>query len=93
MTPTSLRLPEDLKRRVESLAASAGQSTHAYLVDAIATFTAAAVKRREFIAAATASREKTRRTGKAYLAKDVHRYFRDRAAGKNPARPKPVKWR
>ena len=43
--------------------------------------------------AAMASRAKFERTGLGYSADDVDRYMADRAAGKNPKRPKLRKWR
>jgi predicted transcriptional regulator len=33
---TSLKLPDDLKRRIAKLAACSGQTTHAFMVDALA---------------------------------------------------------
>ena len=35
MSGTSLKLPEDLKRRIARLAAKAGQTAHAFMVDAL----------------------------------------------------------
>jgi hypothetical protein len=36
MSATSLKLPDDLKRRIARLAASTGQAPHAFMVDALA---------------------------------------------------------
>jgi hypothetical protein len=46
--------------------------------------------RRDFVAAALASRAEFKRTGKGYRFEDVHRYLDARAAGKKPQRPKPI---
>ena len=36
MSATSLKLPDDLKRRIAKLAASSGQTPHAFMIDALA---------------------------------------------------------
>ena len=36
MAATSLKLPEDLKRRIERLASAANKTPHAFMVDALA---------------------------------------------------------
>jgi predicted transcriptional regulator len=90
MAPTSLRLPPALKERVESLAAEAGKTLHAYLLDTLTSAADRDEKRRDFVAAALASRAEFKRTGKGYRFEDVHRYLDERAAGKKPRRPKPI---
>ena len=35
MQPTTLKLPDELKKRIVALAADAGKSVHAYLIEAI----------------------------------------------------------
>ena len=51
-----------------------------------------AEKRRAFVADALAAENEVKETVLVYRAVDVHLYIRGRAAGKKPARPKPVKW-
>jgi predicted DNA-binding protein len=92
MAPTSLRLPPELKERVENLAAAEGKSLHAYLVETIESATDRAEKRRQFVAAAMASRAEFERTGLGYRAEDFTRYMAERAKGKNPKRPKLINW-
>ena len=48
-------------------------------------------KRRAFIDAANQSLQDFRRTGIAYTHADVMNYVLDKAAGKNPQKPKPIK--
>ena len=48
--------------------------------------------RTSFVADAMAAEKQVQESGKVYRAEDVHRYIRGRAAGRKPARPKPVKW-
>jgi predicted transcriptional regulator len=88
-TTTTLKLPESLKKRIAPLAESAGKTPHAWMVEALETL---AEQPRAFVADALAAEKEVKKTGLVYRAKDVHRYIRARAAGKKPARPKPVKW-
>lgn len=90
-TTTTLKLPEDLKKRIAPLAESAGKTPHAWMVEAIETQAALAEKRSAFVADALAAKEEVERTGLVYRAEDVHRYIRARAAGKKAQRPKLVK--
>jgi predicted DNA-binding protein len=92
MAPTSLRLPPELKERVEKLAAAEGKSLHAYLLETLESATDRAEKRRQFVAAAQVSRDKFERTGLGYRAEDFSRYMTGRAKGKTPKRPKLVNW-
>ncbi len=89
---TTLKLPEDLKKRLGPLAKSAGKTPHAWMIEALETQATLAEKRRGFIDDARAAEKEVDETGRVYRAKDVHRYIRARAAGKQGARPKPVKW-
>jgi predicted transcriptional regulator len=91
-TTTTLKLPDSLKKRIAPLAESAGKTPHAWMVEALETHATLAEKRRTFVADALAAEKDVRKTGLSYRAGDVHRYIRARAAGKKPARPKPVKW-
>ena len=89
---TTLKLPEELKARIAPLAKDAGKSAHAWMVEALQERAALAEKRQSFVADALAAAGDTAASGKAYLAKDVHRYILAGAAGKKLKRPKPVNW-
>ncbi len=89
---TTLKLPEDLKKRLGPLAKSAGKTPHAWMIEALETQATLAEKRRGFIDDARAAEKEVEETGVVYRAEDVHRYIRARAAGKKGARPKPAKW-
>ena len=91
-TTTTLKLPENLKKRIAPLAKSTGKTPHAWMIEALDVQASLAEKRKAFIADALAAEREVRETGVVYRAGDVHRYIRARAAGKNAARPKPVKW-
>jgi len=88
---TSLKIPDELKERVANIAPSVAQTPHAYMVEAIAEKVARDEKREAFLATARESSAHFKRTGIAYTFDDAMRYFFDRAAGKNPAKPKPIK--
>jgi predicted transcriptional regulator len=88
---TTLKLPESLKERVVPLAKAAGKTPHAWMVEAIETQANLAERRKRFVDDALASVAEHNRTGVAYAAEDVRKYFIAKVAGKKPARPKPVK--
>lgn len=90
-TTTSLKLPDDLKEKVSNLAQGVAQTPHAYMVEAIAEKVARDEKRQDFLRAAEESAEEVARTGLVYRAKDVHREFLARAAGKRSKKIRPVK--
>ncbi|HEX6136589.1 MAG TPA: hypothetical protein VF059_02970 [Casimicrobiaceae bacterium] len=93
MPVTSLKLPDDLKRRVTEVVAGTDQSAHAFMIEAIERQTALAEARRRFVADALAAEKAMLRSGKGYHAEDVQRYMRARVAGDGPARPKLTRWR
>lgn len=91
-TTTTLKLPEDLRKRITPLAESAGKTPHAWMVEAIESQAALAERRRAFVAGALAAEKSVGRTGKVYAFEDVSRYMRALANGKAAKRPKPMKW-
>jgi len=60
---TSLKLPSDLKARVEALAEAAGQSPHAFMVEAIERETARAELFERFVTEALEAEEELERSG------------------------------
>jgi len=93
VTTTTLKLPEELRKRVAAAVEGTGQSAHAFMVEAIERQTRLAEQRRGLVADALAAREEADRTGLAYPAGEVHRYMRARARGEKATRPRPRKWR
>ena len=89
---TTLKLPEELKKRLGPLAKSAGKTPHAWMIEALEAQATLAEMRRGFIEDARAAEKEVEKTGVAYRAKDVHAFVRACAAGKKVARPKPVRW-
>ena len=84
---TSLKLPEDLKKKVGDLAQGVAQTPHAYMVEAIAERVARDEKRQSFLEAGLQSAAEFKRTGVAYTHADVKRYLLKRAAGKKTRKP------
>jgi predicted transcriptional regulator len=93
MPVTSLKLPEALKARIARVVENTDQSAHAFMVDAIERQTALAEARKRFVSDAVAAEASMLRSGKGYLANDVHRYMEAKAAGKRSLRPKSKRWR
>jgi len=93
MATTSLKLPDELKRRAIEAAQQQGISPHAFMVAAIEHAASAAEQRARLMAAAKTARYETLEDGEGYTADDVHAYFKARAAGAHAAKPKPSSWR
>ncbi len=90
-TSTTLKLPDDLKRRIAPLARSTGKTPHAWMVEALELHTALAERRKAFVAEALAAEKEAAGSGEVYRAAAVHRYIRARAAGGKARRPKAAK--
>lgn len=88
---TSLKLPDDLKDRVASVAQGVAQTPHAYMVEAIAEKVARDERRQDFLRSARESSAEFKKTGAAYAHKDVKRYFLEKLAGRRPRKPKPIR--
>jgi predicted transcriptional regulator len=93
MTTTSLKLPEDLKKRATNAAHELGVSPHAFMVAAIEQAAKSTEQRVRFIADAKAAKEEMMQTGKGYDADDVHAFLKAKVAGKRSSKPKARSWR
>ena len=93
MSTTSLKLPQELKKRAAAAAQARGITPHAFMVSAIEQAAALAEKRAAFISEAAAARNAMLKTGKGYSAGEVHAYLRSRVGGKPAKRPKAKSWR
>jgi predicted transcriptional regulator len=90
--PTTLKLPEALKRRVTAAARAADKSPHAFMLEAIERQTRLDEERRAFVADAVAARTEAVETGQGFVAADVHRYIAARVRGKTVKPPKARAW-
>jgi predicted transcriptional regulator len=93
MSATSLKLPDDLKRRIVKLAASAGQTPHAFMVEALAREAERSELRQQFAAEAAESEREALGSGKAHSLDAAFDYLAARIGGKNPRRPRARSWR
>ncbi|MBX9961673.1 MAG: hypothetical protein K2Y35_01370 [Burkholderiales bacterium] len=85
---TTLKLPEDLKKRVAKAAGEAGQSPHAFMVEAIERQTQYAERRRAFVGAALAAEEEVARYGLVHDGDEVLAYLQARLNGAKAPRPR-----
>ena len=88
MPAVTLKMPEELKKRINDLAAASGKSPHAFMIDALAAQTAREELRGAFVASALEARQEVARYGQVMEAADVHKWLLARAGGGKAARPR-----
>ena len=93
MSATSLKLPENLKRRIVRLAADAGKTAHAFMVDALAREAERSELRARFAADAAESEREALATGKAHSLGAAFNYLEARVAGTKMRHPRARAWR
>lgn len=89
---TSIKLSEDLKKRVARAVKGTDQSAHAFMVDAIRQETERAEKRRGFLADAYAARAEFQRSRAGYALAEVTTHYRAKLQGKRSRKPKLRSW-
>jgi predicted transcriptional regulator len=89
----SLRLPEDVKKRVAKLAKERELTPHAFMLEAIREKVEAEDARLAFLAEATRRLARMKKAGVGIPSEEVFEYLQRRAAGQKAARPKPRKVR
>ena len=89
-TSTTLKLPEELKFRIASVAQASGRTPHAFMVEALDIQARLAEQRQTFINDALASAAEVDVGGALYAMQDVHDYILARSAGKATKRPKAI---
>jgi predicted transcriptional regulator len=87
MSTTTLRLPDEVKERIDRLAAAQGKSAHALMVDTLDETTAAMERRLEFEAEAARRLDEYRRTGEYYTLDDMRAHVLALARGERPPEP------
>ncbi len=92
MSTTSLKLPDDLKKRAASAAEKLGVSPHAFMVTAIEQAAQATEQRMRFIAEARSARKEMLESGLGLDADEVHAYLKAKVSGEKAAPPKRRKW-
>lgn len=91
--PTSLKIPGELKERIDRLAKQGGESAHALMVRALESAVESMERRAQFIREAEEADRKMDETGIAFAHEDVAAWLRAKVAGKKVKRPRPVPWR
>ena len=89
MSTTTIRLPEELKARVERLAAARGSTVHGFMVEVIAQAADQHELRNDFLAEAQRRCKHMQRTGQFLTHDDLREYAMALARGDKPARPVP----
>lgn len=84
----SLRIPEDVKRRVERLAVARKTTAHAFMLEAVNEKLQAEETKASFQAEAKRRLVQMKKSGSAIPQGEVFEYLRDRAHGKAAVRPK-----
>lgn len=87
MSTTTVRLPEDLKARLDRLAAADGKSTHAFMVDALARTADQRERQLVFDAEVQQRWEDFQGTGLHYTSEDMRAYAK--ALVRDPSTPPP----
>lgn len=88
---TTLKLPETLKARVNESAAHAGQSPHAFMVEAIERQTQLAEQRREFVATAISAEQEVADYGLIHEGDDVLADLKAKLERRKANRPRKTK--
>ena len=93
MAATSLKLPENLKRRIERLAGAANKTPHAFMVEALSQEVDRSELRERFASDSDVSESETMASGKAFPLDVAFDYLEARVAGKKIRRPRTRAWR
>jgi predicted transcriptional regulator len=93
LAATSLKLPDDLKRRLERLAAHARKTPHAFMLEVLAREAERSELRERFAAEAAQSEHEALSGGKTYALTATFDYLERRVAGAKVRRPKARAWR
>lgn len=91
MPTTTIRIPEELKKRVSQASEKAGTSSHAFILEAIEESVQAAEHRSEFYETAEHRYAAIAETGKTISWSEMRTYLSDRVSGKRASRPRPKK--
>ena len=90
---TSVKLPSELKARIDELARRSGKSPHAYVLTALEEHVARSELADRFLQDAIAADEEMQRSGTGYEAAQVHAYVAAKVRGKKATRPRARRWR
>lgn len=91
MSTTTIRLPEELKLRIEKLAAARGATVHGFMVEALAQAVEQQERQQSFDAEMQLRWQGMLRTGEYLTHEDLRAYAMALARGETPVRPLPRK--
>lgn len=89
MSTTTIRLPDELRARIDKLAAARGSSAHAFMVEAVARAAEQEEQRLDFEAEADRRFKQMLRTGQYHTLEAMRDYGMALARGEKPKRPVP----
>jgi predicted transcriptional regulator len=89
----SLRVPDDVKKRIAKLARQQDVTPHGYMLEAIREKVALEEAKLAFRAEAERRLARMKKSGAGIPAEEVFEYLKQRAAGSKVKRPKPRKLR
>ena len=89
MSTTTIRLPQDLKKRIAHAAERAGTTAHNFILEAVAEKADQEERRGEFLDTAEERYAQIVASGKTVPWNEMRRYLGRRITGKKMARPKP----
>ena len=81
LTATSLKMPADLKKRIDALARKSGQSAHSFMLQALHSQVEGAEAHRRFVGDALAAEREMQRSGTGHDLNDVRPYLEARLSG------------
>jgi predicted transcriptional regulator len=93
MAATSLKIPEELKRRIERLAGAAKMTPHAFMVNVLSQEADRAELRQRFSDDAALAEKEAVESGKAIPLDAAFHYLEARIEGKSVRRPRARIWR
>lgn len=88
---TTIRLPPELRARLQALSEQTGRSAHSLIVEAVERHADYEEQLQALVREAIAADARIEETGEVYRAEDVHAWMQRLAKGARAARPKP--WR
>jgi len=88
---TTIRLPEDLKKRVSRAAERAGTTSHAFILEAVAEKVVESEQRNAFRDVAQQRYAQIIASGETIPWSEMRDYLAERAEGETPPRPQPRK--
>jgi predicted transcriptional regulator len=93
MSAASLKLPDQLKRRLTLLARNAGQTLNAFMVEALSREAQRVESRAEFVADAAKAERETLESGRSRSLDSAFRYLESKLAGAKSKLPRARQWR